>query len=504
MNVLLLAMPDAWENPCMDYRITNLPSIALPSIAGNIEGDHEIKILDLIFKRKNVRRIIEDVIYNFSPSLVGLSCMSFQYVTAIKIAKLIKNIDPRIKIVLGGYHSSLMYQEISKSPESEFIDFIIRGEGEFTFKELLQGLDRKLKLNKIPGLSFKKNNKFIHNSPRALSDLKNIKLPNRDCRIDDDSKTIMGIETDSVETSRGCTNACKFCSITCMYGRTFRKYKIERVIQDLKDVRARNKKQVFFVDDNITLDVKRFERLCDEIIKNGLNDISYIVQVSSRGISSSENLVRKMAKAGFHFVFLGIENMNENNLLYLNKGNIIKNTTTAIKYLKDNDIFILGGTIVGNPEDDEISIRQNFEILKKLNVGCLWPQVLTPYPKTILRQEMLKDKLVVNENDFSKYTGCFTNVRTNHLSAEELDYLYYKYSADLMTSVDSKEYLKLFFKYKYLSLYDSSSFINFDVIKLFIKRFILNKILLKFKISSHEKEYEKFCQRRAHINDFDL
>ncbi len=88
----------------------------------------------------------------------------------------------------------------------------------------------------------------------------------------------MGRPIDVVETSRGCTFDCSFCSIIEMRGRNFHTWSIERVLRDITDARARGARAIFIVDDNITLNVARFEALCRAIVDAGLNDIDYIVQ----------------------------------------------------------------------------------------------------------------------------------------------------------------------------------------------------------------------------------
>ena len=75
---------------------------------------------------------------------------------------------------------------------------------------------------------------MIHNPARPLLDVSEIKMPNRDARLITKGFNSLGIPIDSVETSRGCTQGCKFCSINIMYGRKFRKFPIERVISDIQ------------------------------------------------------------------------------------------------------------------------------------------------------------------------------------------------------------------------------------------------------------------------------
>jgi len=121
-----------------------------------------------------------------------------------------------------------------------------------------------------------------------------------------------------VETSRGCTFDCSFCSIIEMRGRNFNVYPINRVLADIADARDRGARAVFLVDDNITLDVQRFESLCRAIIERGLNDIEYLVQAMTSPLAHhGATLAPLMKRAGFRYVFLGIENILESDLDFL-------------------------------------------------------------------------------------------------------------------------------------------------------------------------------------------
>ncbi len=129
---------------------------------------------------------------------------------------------------------------------------------------------------------------------------------------------MMGRRVDVVETSRGCTFDCSFCSIIEMRGRNFHRFPIARVIDDIADAHARGARSIFLVDDNITLDVERFEELCHAIITAGLNRIDYLVQGMTAPIAArGETLAPLMRRAGFRYVFLGIENVLEDDLVFL-------------------------------------------------------------------------------------------------------------------------------------------------------------------------------------------
>lgn len=421
-DVLFLACPDTYHE---FSNVFCVPNLGLPSIAGNIKDLCNVMIADLILSHGKISDTIKELIKKYSPNLVGISCMTFQYGTAIKIARLIKEIDRDIEIVFGGYHPSLCFNEISQSKDSEVIDYLVRGEGELIFRDLVKGVPK----SKISGLSYKTGKEIKHNKARPpIKDINILEMPLREARIFNKGFHVMGFPADTIESSRGCVFNCKFCSIKKFYGTGFRTYSIERVINDIENVRRMNKKlkTLFFVDDNMTIDMERIGNLCRAIISNGLDDLDYIVQASVRGIASRPDVVNLMAKAGFKMIFLGMENRIEKNLSFMKKAVTLDETNRAVKSLKENKIITIGGFVVGQPTDTEGDIASNLQFAKDLKIDLLAPQILTPYPKTEIREDLDKMGLITNKDDFSLYNGAFANVKTNTLSSQELQLIYFK------------------------------------------------------------------------------
>lgn len=423
-------MPDTV--PQFSAKTWRAPNLAISSIAGNMPSHHEVILADLVLKRKTLLPSITKVIEEHHPDIVGLSAMTFQFHTARRIASFIKGMRNNIQIVLGGYHATLMYKEIADTGDGKPFDYMVRGEGEKTFAGMLDAIEGKRKWEDISGLSYRHNGNFIHNPQGPLENLDTLQLPRRDARIWN-GYLFSGKKLDMVETSRGCTMTCNFCSMNQMYGRTFRTYHLERIMRDLTNAKKNGAKYIAFADDNITLNVKRFEALCDTIVEAGHNDLRYIVQASTSGIAASPTLAQKMALAGIQIVFLGIENVSERNLKVMNKGNLLEKTRKAIEYLHNNNILIVGGMIIGHAEDKEEDILQNFEYFDKNNIDFYGEQIITPYPKTGMRDILIKEGLVTNTTDFSKYNGFWANVRTKHLSSEDLQFLRWKYKRKYST-----------------------------------------------------------------------
>jgi anaerobic magnesium-protoporphyrin IX monomethyl ester cyclase len=420
MKILLLSSPIV--QPDFD-RIARLPSLGLASLAAHVDDLCKVHVAD-IHGLKNHRDYLRKMVNSYD--LVGLTAMSFQYQEAMELAKIAK--DAGAETVLGGYHPTLAYQEIAESQDAKLIDYIVRGEGEATFRELVWAKLEGRPLKDVLGLSFHHKDKMIHNPPRPLLDVSEIEMPNRDVRLLTRGFESLGVPIDSVETSRGCTQGCKFCSINLMYGRKFRKFPLDRVIIDIQDAEAHGAGSIFFPDDNITLDVKRLELLCQAIIDSGLTHLRYKTQASASGIASSKRLVDKMGEAGFDGVFLGVESVNKRNLQFLGKGRMSEDAEKAVQYLHDNNIIVSTGLIGGNPDDDSDDIWENFRLARRLKVDVPIFYISTPYPKTQMRAE-LKEMGLVTKNDFTKYDGLHANLKTRHLSDEEIQYITWEMNA---------------------------------------------------------------------------
>ena len=421
MRVLLLGMPDI--APYLFSRRWRCPNLGLASIAGNLEG-HEVLVADLV-SRRNLGRIpqdIEETVRRVKPDIVGLSSMTFQYVTARKVARLVREVRPEVLTAIGGYQPTLLQDEVA-AQDGRLFDFCVAGEGEITFQELCEAVEGRGSFENVKGLAWKKNGRFVINERRPNQDLAELKVPDRTSRVWKDFR-YCGRHLDIFETSRGCTLGCNFCSMRHMYGRTFRKYSIGRVIKDLKHAQAIGSTQLLFADDNLTLDPEFFMDVCDAIVDAGLNRrLSYIVQVSCAGIAKSPRLVAKMAAANVWSAFLGIENVSKRNLQKMNKASSADIAATAVKLLQDNGILILGGMIIGVPDDTPEDIRENFQWFYDHEVDFYADQVVTPYPKTEMRQHMLDAGLVTNKDDYSKYNGFWANVRTNTMEPDEIQFL---------------------------------------------------------------------------------
>ncbi|MCX7832628.1 MAG: B12-binding domain-containing radical SAM protein [Ignavibacteria bacterium] len=420
MKILLVANPKMYFGVDLLFRI---PNLGLCSLAANINRkENDVKVVDLIVSGKNPLKYFSKLIKDYSPDLVGFTCMAFQYSDTMNYVKYLKHVKPNIITVLGGYYPTVDYETIIQSQDIDYIDFIIIGEGEISFNRLIDSLNGKRNFSDISGLIFKDGKNVIINKQTKLANLEEINLPDRSVRLLRKGFYCSGYKADAVETSRGCVYDCGFCCINRMYGKNYRKFSLDRVIADIKNAQKFGAEAIMFSDDNITLDGNRFLELCYRIKDEKLNNIKYLVQASVNGIIRTPKLPEAMRQAGIEWVFLGIENANNSMLSFINKDSQLNpsDTEEVVKSLNRNNIITIGGFILGYPDDTEETLRYNFEFAKRIGVAIPIFNTLTPYPNTKVREELLKQNLITNLNDYSRYDCWEVNIRTKYLTTEQI------------------------------------------------------------------------------------
>ncbi len=401
----------------------NVQNCGLTSLAGNINKEIcTVQILDLIAVRFKSKAYFTQYIKEHSFDIIGFSSMLIHADEVQELARITKEVNSSIITIVGGYYPTISFNEIASETAYQYFDYMIRGEGEAAFDRFVQNVHSGGDFSDVPGLVYKKDGKLVHNPCGELLDLNTVKLPDRSARVFSKGFNIFHYKADVCETSRGCTYTCNFCSITKMYGRSFRLYAIDRIIEDLKDAKRRGAQAIFFNDDNITLHVRHFEQLCEAIIREGLHDMKYFIQASVKGFYDNPGLVKLIRRAGFEWVFLGIENQSDETLKFFKKDNQFASSDIAVvvKMLRDENIFVFGGIIFGMPNETKESMLATYEYVKMLKLDIAAFLTLTPYPGTALREELKAKNFITNLYDYSKYDLYHANVRTDTLSSQEL------------------------------------------------------------------------------------
>jgi len=409
------------------------PPLGLECIAANILDLAEVKIFDYrIFNKTELIKEFE----RFQPDYVGISCnFSIQIYHVNSIAKLAK--DFNAKTIIGGHHPTLVPEETLKSP---WIDIVVRSEGEQVFRELIQ----KNSPIGIRGVSYKNDHKIIHNPDQELCDFNKINPPARNLRSEKIRKRyhFFGLPADLMESSRGCPFKCKFCTVHHFYKKKYRIKSPSNIIKELREI-SKYSRYVYFIDDNFMVYPKHILNVCNAIIKDHLN-MFFMTTARIDMVNRHPEIFEKMAKAGFIFLFLGIENYSNRTLKSLNKQFRFQEIKKGIKILHDLGFLLQGNVILGANYNDTIEdIESTIEITKSLELDLPTFSLLVPYPLTEIRKEVEQKNLLLDRNwkDYNWFTPL---IKYENISSEQLqDLLKKAYSENRFFSNPIKTIKKL-------------------------------------------------------------
>ncbi len=396
------------------------PPLSLISIAAMVP-EHDAKLFDFKVHKYNEKRFRSLLNQN---DIVALTSMTPQISHAFEVAQMAK--EHGCTTIIGGYQPTLAPESVAKHPS---IDYVVRGEGEHTFRELVEYIDgnkgTKL-LSKIDGVSYKnKEGIVIHNKDRRLElNLDNFPMPRRDL-LDDKKYVYLGARVAQLETSRGCPHNCKFCCIIKMWRNpdhpvTYRTKSTKRIMQEIYDVDWKND-FIFFCEDNFTIKTKRTKEILETMIRSGIpNKMYFSCQSRVDTLYRNPSLIDLMHKAGMRQVFLGIESVHQQSLDAMNKKNLTPNMVKkVVSMLQDRGISIFGGVIIGFPGETKTMVRQNIQFAKSLNLTCIQFTPITAFPGTDFYKEM-SEKNMITSNNFKHYDLFHPMMRTEQLTNNEL------------------------------------------------------------------------------------
>lgn len=392
MKILLINPPRKHEiignNPSIiEEERGHNPPLGLLYIAGYLEKytKHNVTIIDAQVEKLNYNAL-KSRIFSAQPYIVGITAMTLTMIDVIKTVNIIKTLNSEIKVVLGGPHIYLFPEE---TMDLKGVDYLVTGEGEETFKELIDHIGDKSKLKTIPGIAFKDNGKFIKTELRPLiKNIDKIPFPARH-KVPYKKYTSLlskGSIVTTIFTSRGCPFMCSFCDRP-HFGKIFRARSSGNVVDELQECAKMGITDFLFYDDTFTVNKKRVIKICNEIINRKL-DISW--DIRARVDTIDEEMLRALKMAGCHGIHYGIESGTEKILKVLNKNISIDLAWKIFELTRKHKISILAYFMIGNPTETTDDVLTTFKVMKLLNPDYVHLTILTPFPGTKIYLDGLK------------------------------------------------------------------------------------------------------------------
>lgn len=307
-------------------------------------------------------------IYKTKVDLVAFSSYIWNIEKILEISKILKMVNSNIKILLGGPEVSYDSEKILE--KNNYIDYIIAGEGEETFKEFLIYLKGNIEITDIDGLIYRNKDIVYKNKDRApLNDLNDIPSPFNGDLNEFNNKIVY------YESSRGCPFNCKFCLSSTHKG--IRYFSLERVKSDLDKLINAKVKQVKFIDRTFNADKKFALEVMKYIVEKNITDINFHFEVTAHLIDDEILDFLKDIKEGLFQFEIGVQSTNEKTLKTISRiTDFNKLSKVVMKINSYKNIHQHLDLIAGLPYEDYKSFKKSFNDVynlkpEKLQLGFL-------------------------------------------------------------------------------------------------------------------------------------
>jgi anaerobic magnesium-protoporphyrin IX monomethyl ester cyclase len=377
--------------PAYDGMPLSAPLCLLSLAAPLLRANFEVCIVDAAIEPKWRERVANEC----SDALcLGISVLTGPMIHgAIQAGRLAKRNNPRLPIILGGWHSSLLP---GQTLQADFVDVVVRGQGENTLLEIAQRLAARQPLGGLIGSSSKQNGLVQHNPERPVTPLDDLPEPAFHLVDFDAYERICGVRKLAYATSVGCPYACNYCTDMVFYKRRFNALSAERVVAEVTDlVRRYRIEEVAMLDSNFPVDIRRAVAIAKGFVDSRVR-FRWTFQASTDFLSRmSDDEVRLMGESGVTHMGFGTESTSAEVLKLMNKRHQRLNEMyeTARK-AQLGGIHVTFNLIFGYPGETEThrieTLRTMSEIAREFWNVSFSPNIFTPYPGIPIWPQLLE------------------------------------------------------------------------------------------------------------------
>lgn len=409
------------------------PSLGLLYIAAVLlKNGHDAAILDaraeeLTYEEFRARLLaLKD-----APDFIGLTATTRIINNALLSAKICREIFPQARIVFGGVHPTLRPEEVLSN---DFVDYVVRDEGEFAMNELVSGKP----LNEILGLSYRTEAGIVHNPRRPfLENLDDVPLlPTHLLPMEKYHPTLGAykrLPSFGLLTTRGCPGGCTYCYQN--FGPKFRHHSARRLVDQIKALQKDHGiREISFYDDTFTVVRKNIMEFCRLIVEEGV-DITW--SCFSRVDCVDREILQALKDAGCHQILFGVESADPQILQNIKKRINLERVEEVVKMTKEIGINCRLSFMLGNPGETEETMEKTLRYAIKLDPDVVTFNIATPYPGTEMYEWAKKEGYLKTE-DWTQYNFSHPVMELPTVSSDKVEE-YYK-----------KSFRRFYFRPKYI------------------------------------------------------
>lgn len=412
MRILLMQAPTATSSAHAHLS----PPLGLAYVAqALIDDGHSVDLVDLNLTRMNPSRIVA-ALSRVEPQLVGISAHTEAYPNAIRIARLVKEFDAEIPVILGGPHASILPLEVL---DEDAVDYVAIGEGERTAVELARSLSNRAdagSIATIQGLGHSLTGMPTLNAPRLPLDAADVGIPARQLlslEFYEDARNVL-------VARGGCPYRCPFCSASYLWGGRRRLRPVEHVVAEVEQVLdSYGDGHVFFVDDIFTLNRRWLGELLPRL-KELRDRMTW--GCATRVDCVDDGLLQQMADAGCTSIQFGIES-GAQEILDSVKGIDKATALAAVTSAVNHNISTSCSFMIPFPDDTEATLAETRSFMKEMHEagGRLLISYTTPFPGTAFHDDAPRLGLKILSRDWSLFDAKHVVLETKNLSAARVE-----------------------------------------------------------------------------------
>ena len=306
-------------------------------------------------------------------------------------ARNVKLINNSILTVLGGHH---IYSYPEESIEYDHIDYILQGEADFSFCELLNAVEKNQtpeEIVKIDGIGFKRNgHPYFNPKVSFIHDLDSLPVPDRSLLPEVKYSSVFNSDDQeiSIISSRGCPFNCSFCFSP---EKNYRSRSNEHILSEIKLLYRQGHRNFFFFDDLFSLNVNKIRDISELFIQEGLNlSWSYRGRIGS----VTDESVTIARKSGLKRIQFGIESFNQDVLDACGKHNRVEDIYSAIRICKKHKVTAVGNLMIGLPGQTKDVVLSDIRASKRSGLDFVEYNLYTPLPHTRVYNEAIEKKII--------------------------------------------------------------------------------------------------------------
>jgi radical SAM superfamily enzyme YgiQ (UPF0313 family) len=399
------------------YSLFRYPARGVPLLEAVCRraGYDDIVTLDPQYNRPPGRLDVDDWKRLASTDVLGLSVITRTANQSFELARRVRAINPRVKILFGGPHPTALPEE-----SLEFGDVVVTHEGDYTLPRVLERLQDNLgdpQLTDLPGVNYLgRDGEILRNPDRPYltsEELSALPFPAYSDRVN------RGITHNVVNTSRGCPYECEFCSVIENFGRGFRFLDDDAAVALIRHTIQLNGKPIFFGDDIFAANRARTTRVLERLLSEGVKMPRWFAQVRVETAQDRE-LLRLMKRANCAMVFIGLESVNDETLRLFNKHSTLEKNRSAIAAFNEAGIRVHGMFVLGSDADTPETLCETLKFARESRLTTTQFFALTAIPGPPLTRRLAEEKRIFAWGDWQLFDAQHAVVCSTRISPSEL------------------------------------------------------------------------------------